>query len=295
MESPTVSVIIPTKDRPELLRRCIQPLLKEAHQVVVVLDGHNDASHPMLEELAPHHANLSFDVASGGRSWARQRGIEMATGDVVLLIDDDVVVASGTVDGHGLSHAVPNRVTVGYMPVKDPASVFSRLYAVEYENTCAKYERDADNVLAGLWGGNVSLDRSDALRVGLISDGFEQRYHEDTDFGLRCRAAGLTGHFDRTLRADHHHVRELKAFLRDARSQGEARVLLLERYGDASSFALSSAGWRRLGSHFTMVAILTALLSSLLGLPRTATPVAKLLRRLHRGAGEAAMQRKAKP
>jgi hypothetical protein len=38
--------------------------------------------------------------------------------------------------------------------------------------------------------------------------------------------AGLTGTFDRSLAARHLHERTLEAFIRDARSQGAARVLL---------------------------------------------------------------------
>jgi hypothetical protein len=105
------------------------------------------------------------------------------------------------------------------------------LYAEEYEGRCDEYERDPSLVLTTLWGGNLSLRREDALRVGLVS-AFNQGYHQDRDFGLRCMKAGLHGRFDRSLRAEHLHARSLPAFLGDARRQGAGRAQLHAIHAD---------------------------------------------------------------
>ena len=95
------------------------------------------------------------------------------------------------------------------MPIRLPAcrrpgDASTYLYAGNYEGSCAACERDPSLVLTGLWGGNVSICRADALRVGMDSS---FTYHEDRDFGLRCMKAGLRGRFDRSLHADHVHAR----------------------------------------------------------------------------------------
>jgi alpha-beta hydrolase superfamily lysophospholipase len=74
------------------------------------------------------------------------------------------------------------------------------------------------------------MRRADCLAVGLERPEFRQpeRYHSDREFGLRCLAHGLTGVFDRSLRADHLHTRDLQAFVRDSRSQGTSLARLHE-------------------------------------------------------------------
>jgi hypothetical protein len=155
----------------------------------------------------------------------------------VLLLDDDVRPQTGLAGGHAAHHVTPGLVVVGYMPVAaakapDSAPVPDALYRQEYARRIADYERDPDTVLRHLWGGNISMRREDALRVGLVSTSFRGRRHEDRDLGLRCLEAGLTGVFDRSLAARHEYRRSDREFLEDARAQGAERVLLHHAHRD---------------------------------------------------------------
>jgi glycosyltransferase involved in cell wall biosynthesis len=227
---------MPTYNRRALLARVLEPLLVDpaSTEIVVVVDGSEDGSYEFLTELAEQHSNLRpLRIENRGKEGARQAGLEVATGEVVLIMDDDVLAQPGLVSGHAAAHAGESGlVVVGYMPVRPPASrrpgdVPTLLYAAEYEKRCAEYERDPSLVLTALWGGNISMAREDALRVGLTSE-FRQGYHQDRDFGLRCAKAGLSGRFVRSLGARHLHERSLDAFIRDARRQGAGRQQIHE-------------------------------------------------------------------
>ena len=87
-------------------------------------------------------------------------------------------------------------------------------------------------MLLNLWGGNLSLRRSDCLDVGFADSAFRGGYHADRDFGLRCLKAGLSGVFDRSLRAKHLYRRGLNGFVTDARSSGATLLLVHERHSD---------------------------------------------------------------
>jgi hypothetical protein len=136
------------------------------------------------------------------------------------------------VTGHATRHAERAAdVVVGCMPVTPPASrdpddFAVRLYAREYEGRCLHYEEDPRSAVRDLWGGNFSMRRADCLAIGMANPAFTEHYHADRDFGIRCLESGLTGTFDRSLSAEHLHGRTLQSFVRDARSQGAARVLL---------------------------------------------------------------------
>jgi GT2 family glycosyltransferase len=238
---PSVSVVIPTHGRRDLLPAAVEPLLDDpaASELVVVVDGSTDGSFEWVADRAAAEPRLRAVRTPGlGPAAARDAGVRAASGAVVLLVDDDVIAEPGLVSGHARRHAREDGLLVaGYMPpqvpaAKSPEDFALRLYAHEYEQVCRSYERDPNAVLLGLWGGNVSLRRSDFLRVQERGGEAPVRYHEDQDFGLRCRRAGLRPAFDRSLRAVHRHRRDLAGFARDARAQGFGRRVVHERHAD---------------------------------------------------------------
>lgn len=164
-------------------------------------------------------------------------GARAATGEIVLLLDDDVLVAPGTVRGHARAHASGDRLmVVGAMPVaggpQSDADDYARvMYAREYRRHSERWQRDPDTVLTTLWAGHLSLRRSDLLSVEPPNPAELARgYHSDVDFGLRCRRAGLTGVYDPSLRAEHLYARGSEAFIRDARNSARSRHLLHQTY-----------------------------------------------------------------
>ena len=238
---PTVSVVVPTYRRRDNLRAVVTPLLADPalHELVVVVDGCDDGSFELLEEIAATDARLRPVMTENqGGALARQTGVELATGEVVLLLDDDVVAGPGLVTGHARHHRdATGLVVLGYMPTRLPApgsrgTFATRFYAQEYLSVCEAYRQDPRNVLLRLWGGNVSMRRADLERVPYHSGAYSRTNHSDRDFGLRCLKAGLRGVFDESLTSTHEHVRPLDAFLRDARRQGAGRALVHRDHED---------------------------------------------------------------
>jgi glycosyltransferase involved in cell wall biosynthesis len=317
---PRMSVVMPTFNRRDRLETVLAPLLADpaTDEVVVVVDGCEDGSLELLQELAAREPRLRpVFQANAGEGAARHAGVEAATGEVVLLIDDDVEAAPGLVGGHARHHVdgAP-RVVVGYMPTldpdpDDPDGFSTRLYAEAYEGRCARYATEPQTVLRHLWAGNVSLPREACLRVGLASDAFTERYHPDRELGLRLLEDGLTGVFDRSLAATHHHARPLDAFVRDARSQG-AGWSLVHRLHPESAGELPEDRFRaglprplaalvdacrrpRLGALVAAVLHRAVALSGRrgagLGSRRVQLPLARLLRRVEQQRGAIAAYR----
>jgi len=87
-----VSVVIPTRDRPESLNRCLLSLAAQRHplkEIIIV-----DASEQPLDQkqLADRHATLNLIVMRSKPSVCLQRnvGIRTATASHILLSDDDI-------------------------------------------------------------------------------------------------------------------------------------------------------------------------------------------------------------
>jgi GT2 family glycosyltransferase len=236
---PTVSVVIPTYGRGHLLEDVLSPLLEDPdlHELIVVVDGSPDDSLARLRRIAARDRRLKpIAIENSGRNAARWVGARAATGDVLLLLDDDVVASPGLAAGHARRHAEGRgRIVVGYMPIEEASAArgpASRLYADEYERTVADYEREPDAILTRLWGGNVSIWREDLERSGAMDEGFVAARHVDRHFGLVCHRAGLTAQLDRDLHAVHRHTRDLQSFGRDSREQGSGLFWIHAVHGD---------------------------------------------------------------
>jgi len=233
----SISAVVVTYNRRRSLAPVIDRLLasEATNELVVVVNGCRDGSLEYLEERRDHDSRIRPLFIENQRvSGARQRGVEHARSDVVVVFDDDVLVEPGALEGHAEHHARQERsVLLGYMPIRLPQrrrgdDMYRFFYQASYEGMTELWEQRPETILEGFWAGHFSCKRADALAVGLADVGVRLYYHEDQAFGLRCKEAGLTGHFDRRLASEHAFSRDLKAFSRDAYLHGVDRVRLEE-------------------------------------------------------------------
>ena len=205
-------------------------------EVVVVVDGSTDGSLELLRDRAADEPRLRpVWQENGGEGAARQCGMSLSRGDIVLFLDDDVVPAAGLASGHADAHRQhPSSVVLGALLTRPrPRSVDSvttDLYISDYASEARAYVDEPAGILDHLWAGNMSLARGDAVRVGLSNPEMARLFHEDTDLGLRLKAAGLGAVFRPDLIAEHVHTRSLRKFLGDSVRQGRAEVILHRTY-----------------------------------------------------------------
>ena len=222
---------MPTFQRRSELPRFVAPLLEDQtlFELVFAVDGSTDGTVEWLNDQAQADARIVvLDLANRGAAAARQAGVEAARGEVILLMDDDVIAGPGLVAGHASHHGDgARRLVLGYMP-NDWESLprgrrgIALLYRRAYEAQCERYAREPEFVLKKLWAGNFSLPREDFLHLGL--ENIVER-EEDREFGIRCFKAGITGCFDRGLAATHEYSRSLAQYRRDCYQSGKGRRL----------------------------------------------------------------------
>ena len=117
---PTWSIVICTRDRTDDLRRCLDSLLKlqtPGGEVIVVDNAPSDSSTARLVADYPVRYVREDRI---GLNWARSRGARVATGDIVIYTDDDVVVDAGWVSSilEPFSHLRVAAVTGLTMPLE---------------------------------------------------------------------------------------------------------------------------------------------------------------------------------
>jgi GT2 family glycosyltransferase len=91
-----ISVVIPTKDRVQNLRKTLPIFLAqpEVAEVVIVIDGCSDGTLKYVEQAVAADERIRFvdNVVNKGLPYSRNRGIELVTCDYVFTGEDDLEV-----------------------------------------------------------------------------------------------------------------------------------------------------------------------------------------------------------
>ncbi len=89
---PKVSVIIPTRGRPQLLLRALQSALTQTLrqiEIIVVVDGPDDDTVASLRTISDARLRVIVNPRSLSAAGARNAGVEHARGEWIALLDDD--------------------------------------------------------------------------------------------------------------------------------------------------------------------------------------------------------------
>jgi O-antigen biosynthesis protein len=110
---PLVSVVVPTCNRPSRLARCLRSILACTYrpfEVIVVDNASTGAeTREVVSQLQLEHVRYVRE-ARPGRSWARNRGLAEARGDIIAYADDDVVVDRYWLDAITAGFSATNHV-----------------------------------------------------------------------------------------------------------------------------------------------------------------------------------------
>ena len=89
-----VSIIIPTKNRPQLLNRAINSVINQTYQNWELLII-NDSESEVLINFSDSRIQLAKNSNKSGANGARNTGINLATGRYIAYLDDDDTWESG--------------------------------------------------------------------------------------------------------------------------------------------------------------------------------------------------------
>ncbi len=104
-----LSVVIPTFNRRPVLERSLSALLDQDlpaddFEIIVVDDGSTDDTSELLRGWKAHCAFCALQSPHRGVSSARNLGVQAASGDLILFLDDDLIGAQDLLRQHCTSH-----------------------------------------------------------------------------------------------------------------------------------------------------------------------------------------------
>jgi GT2 family glycosyltransferase len=230
----TAAVVIPTRDRPRSLARCLAALDRQEGmselQVVVVDDGSRRADDVAAIVASSQRARLVRHDSPQGPSAARNTGIRAVSSDAVMFTDDDCEPASDW------ARQLASRLEEG-ADAAAGLSVNGRPgdpLASASETIVQHIQRQARGAAAStaFAASNNLACATDILREIPFDEAY--RYAEDRDWCARLLSAGHSLVFDETAVIVHHQELTVSTFWRKHVGYGRGAYRFRRRHGSIS-------------------------------------------------------------
>jgi len=210
LDSPDLSVVIPTYNRHELLRLALATLLRQSSanltcEVLVVDNNSTPETRAVVDELVQTDSRLRYvRETRQGNAHARNTGVVHARAPIIAFLDDDVAVRDNWLEMISSSFKETNADFIGGKvlprwetppPSWLTVSNWAPIAALEYGD--ASFEITADNPLC-LLTANIAFKKEVFAEYGGFSPAVQRVGNtigslEDHEFLMRLLRAGLSG------------------------------------------------------------------------------------------------------
>jgi glycosyltransferase involved in cell wall biosynthesis len=196
--APVFSIVLPTYNRPELLRRAISSVCRQTFrdfELIVVDDGSTMSCCSALPDPADARIQLIRNPSNIGVAGSRNVGIEAARGTYISFLDDDDEYRSSFLSStYACLKNTPANIGLSWCSVeyiryaKEPTATQRtevREFPTKYPNTCKLLER----FLTIGMGFGVTFKAGCLEKVGRFNPGLKVK--SDTDFFFRVLSEGF--------------------------------------------------------------------------------------------------------
>jgi GT2 family glycosyltransferase len=238
-----VSVVVATYNRPESLQQLVNDLVVQRvpqpmgfMQLVVVDDGGADEILPAFPAVVPFDL-IVVRQPNGGPASARHLGVSLSNGEVVVIVDDDMRVASDFVAQHVEAHAAGSDVVYGLIEGHSSIGpLFARYHQMHIDRWLQECRAGVTPRGERLCTGNVSFSRRAYDGVG----GFDTSLIrcEDRDLGIRFEQAGFQiSYCEAALSTHASGIDDTTAWRKRNEIYGASDVVISEKHPDSVSLS----------------------------------------------------------
>jgi glycosyltransferase involved in cell wall biosynthesis len=210
MTLPTVTIIIPTYNRPQRLRQCLESLLhlnypRDLWDVIVVNDGGAISFDGLEDDFLTQLPIQLLAIENTGPATARNYGVNQAIGEYIAFTDDDCEVQADWLSSAVETlqstevHAVGGTMINAY-----PDSIAAETWQM-YIGFLQAQLRTIDDQPLLLPSNNIIYHRLTFAEIGGFNETFPLPAAEDFEIGYRIIAGGYSQMLTNKMTVIHHH------------------------------------------------------------------------------------------
>jgi O-antigen biosynthesis protein len=198
-----VSIVILTFNQLKYTKECIESIRRhtpEAHEIIFVDNGSTDGTVKWLKKLLMENPNYSLIENGKNLGFAKgcNQGIEAASGEYILLLNNDVVVTEDWLSGMmACLNSAPDAGIVGPMTnsISGPQKVETVGYSTtkqleDYSKDFREQNRHRRIPIRRVVGFCMLFKHALVEQIGLLDESFGSGNFEDDDFCLRAALEG---------------------------------------------------------------------------------------------------------
>jgi GT2 family glycosyltransferase len=237
-----ISVVVPTHQRRARVLAMLnafrhQTFSPARFEVVISIDGSTDGTREALEAVMTNHALRVLCQSRRGRAAALNAGIEASSGDLTVLLDDDMEPCPTFLECHWKAHVRRPRLGVmGAVPVATDncAPPAQRYLAAKFNGHLKNLARPSRMLLlTDFYSGNFSIRRDVLREVGGFDEDFQRYGNEDLELSFRLARSGVTFTYAPDARAAQHNDKAFAALAQDSIAEGRTAVQFALKYPEA--------------------------------------------------------------
>ncbi len=276
------SLVMPTYNRLEILKRSLraiedQKLSRGEYELIVIDDGSTDGTLEYLEQYGkqtPLHLTVMTQDHAGPAA-ARNKGIQAASGEIVIFVGDDMIPSENFISTHLSFHDENPQLAAACLGFIDWSKDIEINPLMEHVTSMEGGQQFNYGTLDGpmpdgicgdafwfFWSSNLSVKRAFLLNHGLFNEEiFKHAMWEDIELGYRLQKAGLKLYYRKACTVYHEHQLSLKSFAERQRKVGWYAH-------DAEQLGIPVETFKKGENQIYSAGILDALVSSLSSIPK---------------------------
>ncbi len=215
------SIIIPSYNEKEDVRLSIESAISQIYQnkEILVVDDSTDNTPEIIKEYAQQGVKFVAGQKKGCCG-AKNQGIKMATGDIIVILNADVVLPPDFLDKISIHY---EKDGADYVPVESKVfnqeNFWARFIEMQHRYETGKIGDKTE------WSEGFSFRRQAALDVGLIPGDFPVRFCRDWFLGKKMNEAGFKKVVDRSILVTHKAPDNFKEYWRVRKNRGRFSAL----------------------------------------------------------------------
>lgn len=236
-----VSVIIPTYNRRDSVGRALRALNRQSfpfneYEVIVSIDGSEDGTKEMVDSLHSDFNLISVYGNNSGRASAINKGIRMAQGKIIIVLDDDMEPATCFIEAHYIAHQDNMKLgIIGAAPifVNEDSPLVVHYLSAKFNSHLNKLSKPGYKIrIRDFYSGNFSIRKNVLVDVGAFNEMFKIYGNEDVELAHRLLKAGVELKYSSKAHSTQFYEKNFKGAAYDRIAAGQTAVLLVNKYPD---------------------------------------------------------------